>query len=211
MTAESLAIFAASSLLLCMAPGPDTAYILGRSTLQGRRAGVVAALGISAGILVHVSAAALGISAVVAGSANAFLVLKLIGAAYLVYLGLAAIVGSFQGMAEALPRARAPAALGTVAWQGFLTDVLNPKVALFFLAFLPQFVPPDRAGEPWPLVLLGMLFVAVATVWNVFVAVAAAGVGERVRGNRRIRSWIDRCLGGAFLYLGARLALEPGR
>jgi threonine/homoserine/homoserine lactone efflux protein len=209
MDTDGLMVFSLASLLLCMAPGPDTAYILGRSTLQGRQAGVVAALGISAGILVHVTGAALGISALIAGSANAFLALKLVGAAYLVYLGVTTIAGSLRSVSvESATVVRRAEALGRIAWQGFLTDVLNPKVAIFFLAFLPQFVPPDRAGETWPLIVLGGLFVVIATLWNLLVAGVAAGIGDRVRGSRGIRRWLDCCLGSVFVYLGARLAFE---
>src|SRR5437868_6560208 len=133
---HDLALFVASGILLNVTPGPDTLYIVARSSGQGLRAGVTAALGIGTGIVVHVSAAAIGLSALVLASAAAFTAVKIAGVLYLFYVGLSLVFTRRPaGPARSLP----VVALRTVFWQGFLTNVLNPKVALFFLAFLPQF------------------------------------------------------------------------
>ena len=144
---HSLWLFVLSGVLLNITPGPDTAYIVGRSVQIGWRGGVAAALGISAGCLVHVFAAAIGLSALLAASSFAFTIVKWIGAAYLIYAGirmLLARASSSAGETAVAPRALT---LRQVFWQGALTNALNPKVALFFLAFLPQFVEADAASK----------------------------------------------------------------
>ena len=145
---HDLLLFIGSGLLLNVTPGPDTLYIVGRSSAQGLRAGVVAALGIAAGSFVHITAAALGLSAILAASAGAFTAIKLLGAAYLVYVGVTLLVSSSTPFERATAVRLAPAAMRGVFMQGFLTNALNPKVALFFLAFLPQFVESDATNQP---------------------------------------------------------------
>ncbi|HLQ46165.1 MAG TPA: LysE family translocator, partial [Planctomycetaceae bacterium] len=167
-------LFVAAGVLLNITPGPDMLYIIGRSSSQGWRAGAAAALGIGAGCVVHIVAAALGLSAVLAASATAFTILKIIGAAYLVYVGVSLIRSS-----RSSPQARhavvfAPATLRTVFVQGFLTNVLNPKVALFFLAFLPQFIDSDAPTKPLAFLFLGAVFNFNGTLWNLLVAWSAA-------------------------------------
>jgi len=179
--------------------GTHDLYIVGRST-QGFRAGAVAALGISAGIMVHVSAAALGISALLAASAVAFEVLKLAGAAYLVYIGISLIRS--RGATHAAAPVQA-AALRTIFVQGFWTNVLNPKVALFFLAFLPQFVDARAESRVLPFLFLGLLFNINGTLWNLCVAWSAARVGRTLGTS----VWFNRSVGALFVCLGARLAL----
>jgi threonine/homoserine/homoserine lactone efflux protein len=203
---HDLALFVLSALLLNITPGQDTLYIVGRSSTQGLKAGVVAALGIGAGTLVHITAAALGVSAIISASASAFTVLKLAGAAYLVYVGLSLL----------LPRPREPeaapspsgAALRTVFLQGFWTNVLNPKVALFFLAFLPQFVDAAAPSKVLALLFLGLVFNFNGTLWNLFVAWSSARVGGALLGRGRAALWFNRSVGALFVYLGARLALS---
>jgi len=201
---HDLLLFIGSGLLLNVTPGPDTLYVVGRSTTQGLRAGVVAALGIGAGTLVHISAAAFGLSAILAASAGAFTAIKLIGAAYLVYVGLSLAFSSSTPL-DAAPLA--PASLGTVFLQGFLTNVLNPKVALFFLAFLPQFVEADAANKALAFLFLGLVFNANGTLWNLFVAWSAARVTAGLRQRAAALKWFNRCVGGIFVALGIRLAL----
>jgi threonine/homoserine/homoserine lactone efflux protein len=199
---QDLLLFVLSALLLNITPGPDTLYIVGRSSTQGLKAGVIAALGISAGIMVHVTAAALGLSAIFTASATAFAVLKLAGAAYLVYVGISLL-------RTRVVETRAPerAALRTVFIQGFWTNVLNPKVALFFLAFLPQFVDLDAPGKVIPLLFLGLLFNVNGTLWNLFVAWSSARVGRAVLAHGPAATWFNRSVGALFIYLGVRLAL----
>ena len=155
---HDLWLFVLSGLLLNITPGPDTLYIIGRSSTQGLRGGAVAALGVGTGALVHICAAALGLSAILAASATAFTVVKIVGAAYLVYVGISLIRS--KSAIESSPAASAAqrSRLRSIFFQGFLTNVLNPKVALFFLAFLPQFVLTDAPSKPLAFLFLGAIF-----------------------------------------------------
>ncbi len=201
---HDLWLFVLSGLLLNVSPGPDTFYILGRTTNQGWRAGAVAALGIGSGCFVHIFAAALGLSALLAASATAFTVLKWVGGAYLVWMGISMLRTTMQ-TPEA--EARVPAQrLQRVFAQGFATNALNPKVALFFLAFLPQFIAPDAPHKALAFLFLGCVFNFNATLWNLFVAWSAARIAGGVKDSRAVRTWINRSIGGVFIYLGVRLA-----
>jgi threonine/homoserine/homoserine lactone efflux protein len=197
-------LFQAAGVLLNITPGPDMLYIIGRSTTQGWRAGAAAALGIGAGCVVHIAAAALGLSAVLAASATAFTILKTIGAAYLVYVGIS-LIRSSRSTSLATPEvAFAPTTLRTVFIQGFLTNVLNPKVALFFLAFLPQFINSDAPSKPLAFLFLGAVFNFNGTLWNLLVAWSAARFKVGMERNK-LAAWFNRCIGGLFVYLGIRL------
>jgi threonine/homoserine/homoserine lactone efflux protein len=206
---HDLALFIVSGLLLNLTPGPDTLYIVGRSSLQGWRAGTVAALGICAGIFVHVAAAAAGLSVVLATSAKAFMLVKIAGAAYLVYVGISLL--RVPVIPEATRGSFAPASLRKIFVQGFLTNVLNPKVALFFIAFLPQFVEPDAPGQAAALLFLGAIFNLSGTLWNLFVAWSSARIGGGLMQNARLARWFNRCVGGLFVALGLKLALSSER
>ena len=203
-----LLLFVASGLLLNITPGPDTLYIVSRSSTQGLRAGVAGALGIGAGTLVHITAAALGLSAILAASANAFTVVKMLGAAYLVYVGISLMRSSATPFEAATAVPSVPATLRTVFLQGFLTNVLNPKVALFFLAFLPQFVEADAPSKPLAFLFLGVIFDTNGTLWNLFVAWSAARISAGLRRRSTAITWFNRCVGGLFVFLGTRLALD---
>ena len=200
-----LPLFVVAGLLLNVTPGPDTLYIVGRSTLQGFRAGATAALGIGAGAIVHTVAAAVGLSAVLAASATAFTIVKWLGAAYLVYVGISLLLSRPK---EEEKRHLEPAGLRTVFLQGFFTNVLNPKVALFFLAFLPQFVDPAAPSKALALFFLGLVFNFNGTLWNLFVAWSSARVASTFRGAGRFALWFNRAAGGLFVYLGVRLAVS---
>ena len=205
-------LFVAAGLLLNVTPGPDVAYIVARSAKLGWRGGAVAALAIGAGCFVHIAAAMLGLSALLATSAFAFSLLKWIGAAYLVYVGVTLLLATSHGAPArdglpADPAARADATrLRTVFWQGFLTNALNPKVALFFLAFLPQFIAADAPSKPLAFAALGLVFNLNGTLWNLAVAWFAARVAT-TRPYARIGLWLQRAIGGMFILLGVRLAL----
>lgn len=206
---HDLLLFVISGLLLNVMPGPDTLYIVGRSATQGLRAGATAALGIGAGTLVHISAAALGLSALLAASSSAFAVLKLAGAAYLVYVGVSVMRSSPSAPSEAAATpVIVPVPLRAVFVQGFLTNVLNPKVALFFLAFLPQFVAPDAPDKPLAFLFLGAIFDVNGTLWNLFVAWSTARISGGLQQNDTVAKWFSRGVGGLFVYLGIRLALD---
>ncbi len=172
---HDLPAFLLASFLLWIAPGPDTMYILVWSIAQGRRAGAMSALGIGCGILLHTALAAFGLSALLAASAPAFSLLKLAGAAYLLYLGIQALRATGR---LATPEVAA-ATPGRIFRQGVLTNALNPKVAIFFLAFLPQFVDPGARLGPLPFLLLGGLFVFGGTLWCLCLAVGAARATRR--------------------------------
>jgi threonine/homoserine/homoserine lactone efflux protein len=203
---HDLALFVLSGLLLNVTPGPDTLYIVGRSAVQGGRAGAAAAFGIGAGCFVHTFAAAVGLSAILAASAAAFTAVKLIGAAYLVYLGITlwhTKTKFFGPETSALPGM----SLRNVFAQGFLTNVLNPKVALFFLAFLPQFIDATASGKTAAFLFLGAVFIVNGTLWNLFVAWSAANIGRRIEEHSELGVWLNRIVGSVFVCLGIRLAL----
>jgi threonine/homoserine/homoserine lactone efflux protein len=178
-------LFVLAGLALNATPGPDTLYIVGRSIAQGRWAGVLAALGISTGSLVHTAFAAFGLSVLLTRSATAFTVVRWVGAAYLIYLGLRMLLTS-QSAADAVASlgSQSRASHWTIYRQAVLTNVLNPKVAIFFLAFLPQFVEPDSPHRTLALLLLGIVFVTNGTFWCLGLAWSAASVSRRLRQRR---------------------------
>jgi threonine/homoserine/homoserine lactone efflux protein len=195
-------LFLASALLLNLTPGQDTLYILGRTLSQGRASGVTAAFGVSAGTAVHSIAAALGVSAIIAASDAAFTVMKLIGAAYLVYLG----IGLWRTDAP-LRAAAAPLETSAASFrQGMLTNVTNPKVALFFLAFLPQFVDPAGPNHLAALLVLCLTFVSTSTLWGLLLVAGAERIRRMLRASDRCAGIFARTAGVLFIALGLRLA-----
>jgi RhtB (resistance to homoserine/threonine) family protein len=197
-------IFLAAGFLLNLTPGPDTLYILGRSVAQGREAGVASAFGISLGSIFHTGAAALGLSAILATSAQAFAVIKLLGGAYLVFLGIKMILNRRRELA--LPSNFRRRTTLAAFRQGILTNVLNPKVALFFLAFLPQFIDPASSMKIAAFITLGLTFVTTGTVWCLVVAWCASSFSEQLRSKETIAQWLNRTAGAIFVFLGLRLA-----
>jgi threonine/homoserine/homoserine lactone efflux protein len=208
---QDLWLFILSGLLLNITPGPDTAYIVGRSVQMGWRGGAAAALGISTGCLVHVFAAALGLSALLAASSIAFTALKWIGAAYLCYIGIKMLLSRPHTPSDRAMAAGVAIPLRQVFWQGAMTNALNPKVALFFLAFLPQFVAAEAPHKAAAFLLLGLIFICNGTLWCLGVAAFATKAAGRVRQSGRAMLWIDRALGALFVYLGVRIALSQAR
>jgi len=206
---HQLWLFVLSGVLLNVTPGPDTAYIIGRSVQMGWRGGAAAAIGICCGCLVHVFAAAVGLSALLMASSAAFTVLKWVGAAYLLFTGLQMLLSRPSPVAETA--AHAETSLSRVFWQGALTNVLNPKVALFFLAFLPQFVAADSAHKTLAFLLLGLIFISTGTLWCLGIAAFAARAASRIRQSAGAMAWVNRLLGGLFVYLGIRVAMLEGR
>jgi len=205
-------LFIISGLLLNITPGPDTAYIVGRSVQMGWRGGAAAALGICTGCLVHVFAAAIGLSALLAASSVAFTVVKWAGAAYLCFIGIQLLLSRPGAMVSTDAAATHDAIpLRQVFWQGALTNVLNPKVALFFLAFFPQFVAADSPHKAAAFVLLGLIFIFNSTLWCLGVAAFAARAARSIRQSSRALLWINRALGGLFIYLGVRVAMLQAR
>jgi threonine/homoserine/homoserine lactone efflux protein len=207
-------LFLAAVFLLNVTPGPDTAYIVGRSVAQGRSAGIVSAMGISAGCIVHALACAFGLTALLAASAMAFTVVKFAGAIYLMYLGVRLLFvkpakpadGDTNAPVEHATTRSAPKSLRQLFMQGFVTNVLNPKVVLFFVSFFPQFVAADSANKVLAFLALGLAFILMTTVWNSFVAWIAGSVTERFAGKPGVKRWLGRGVGSAFVGLGIKLA-----
>jgi threonine/homoserine/homoserine lactone efflux protein len=210
-------LFVVSGLLLNVTPGPDTAYIVGRSLQLGCRGGAAAALGISCGCLVHVFGAAIGLSALLVASSTAFTLIKWAGAAYLCFIGASLVLSRLQASADhalagqdaVLPHQLL--SLRQVFWQGALTNVLNPKVALFFLAFLPQFVTANSPHKAAAFLLLGLIFVFNGTLWCLGMAAFAAGAAGRIKQSGGAQLWINRALGALFIYIGVRIASLQAR
>ncbi|AKQ64908.1 Lysine exporter protein (LYSE/YGGA) [Myxococcus hansupus] len=193
-------------LALILTPGPDTMLVLARSLGQGRKAGIVSALGICAGCQFHIAAAALGLSALLATSALAFSVVKWVGAAYLVWMGVQMLRAPDTGpeVVKALP----PKGLLRIFRDGVVTNVLNPKVAVFFLSFLPQFVVAAEGSTGLQFLGLGLMFSVTGTLWLMVLAATAGTFGGWMRRNPRVEAWQKRVTGGVFVALGARLALQ---
>ena len=209
---QDLTLFILSGLLLNMAPGPDSVLIMTRSATQGWRAGSAAALGIAAGTCVHVLAAALGLSALLATSAWAFTLIKYLGAAYLIYLGLTMLLRRTAQPQTATATATAsssPAPLSRrkIFTQGFLSNALNPKVALFFLAFVPQFIAPDAPNKALAFVVLGIIFNINSLLWCHALALFTALASRRLRLSARVTSGLNQGIGALFLAFGIKLAL----
>jgi len=197
-------LFVVAGILLNLTPGPDTVYILGRSIAQGRRAGIASAFGISVGSIFHTCAAALGLSAILSTSAIAFGTIKLIGATYLIFLGIKMILDRRKQLS--LPSNFRRRTTIAAFRQGILTNTLNPKVALFFLAFLPQFIDPASSAKVAAFILLGLTFVTTGTIWCLVLAWFAGIFSERLRQSETVSQWLNRTAGALFVFLGVRLA-----
>ncbi|MEN7547315.1 LysE family translocator [Rapidithrix thailandica] len=198
--------FLLAGIVLIITPGADTMYIIGRSIAQGKRAGIYSVLGISSGILVHTIFASLGLSVILAKSALAFMIVKYLGAAYLIYLGIKMLAQG--GGKDVLAESIAPdkASYQKIYFSGMLTNVLNPKVALFFLAFLPQFVAPSISDPMLPFLFLGTVFTLTATVWTLSLALFAAAFSKKIIRNPAIQTWLNKISGSVFILLGVKLA-----
>lgn len=203
---HDLTLFIISGLLLNIMPGPDSLLIMARSATQGWRAGSAAALGIGAGTMVHVTAAALGMSAILSTSATAFMVVKYIGAAYIIYMAI--------GLLRSMPRDASaavtvpPLPYRKIFAQGFLTNVLNPKVAIFFLAFVPQFIDADAPHKAVAFLILGSIFNLNGMLWCHALALFTAHASARIKVSPLVSLWLNRVTGGLFIWLGIKLALS---
>ncbi len=211
MAPDQLLLFIVAGLLLNLTPGPDVLYIVSHALKSGARAGIVAAFGITAGCFVHIFAAAVGVSALLAASATGFTLLKWIGAAYLVWVGIRMLRSSappamnLGAQESGLDR---ETDLRSVFFRGFATNALNPKVALFFLAFLPQFIGPAIEHKSLAFLLLGLLFNFNGLWVNIGWALAAAWLTRRVGRVRKSMHWLERAAGAMFLGFGLKLALS---
>ena len=241
-------LFVLSCVALSVTPGPDSAFIVARSVSDGQRAGLASAFGIIVGCCVHLTFTVLGLAALLAASVQAFTIVKWVGAAYLVWLGVRMLItrqtahvpaprsasseAARQGVsvvaltsidatspsspafaprktavAAAVANGAASASMRRLFWQGFVTNLLNPKVVLFFIAFFPQFVDPGLGDKRLAFLVLGLTFISISLVWNGGLAVVAGRLARRVGANPRIKRWVDRVVGSLFVGLGVRLAL----
>lgn len=200
----NLPAFILAGILLNLTPGADTMYILGRSISQGRKAGIYSALGIVTGVLFHTTFAAFGLSLIVARSAMAFNLIKYAGAVYLAYLGIKMILKKDRSIADIK---LAPVKSSKLYFSGILTNLLNPKVALFFLVFLPQFIITSEAHNPVPFLVLGIIFIIPGTIWCLLLAICAGSLSNKIRSNNKVTDWLNRVTGGVFIALGLKLAL----
>lgn len=206
-------LFLLAAVVINLTPGPDMLYLLGKSCAHGRRLGLFAVLGLWSGAFVHVIAAAAGLSAILMASAEAFLLVKLLGAAYLCWLGVQAIRQAGQGLVADEVGNGSPRALPAFR-QGVLIAVLNPKTALFFMAFLPQFVRPELAAAlpiSLQLLLLGSLVIVVAIPIELTLVLGASALSRWLRERKRLAVWLDRLLGVMFVGLAARLVSSAQR
>lgn len=205
----SLALYVAASLALIATPGQDMLYVIARSVAQGRAAGLCSAFGVCLGILVHTALAALGVAALLQASEALFVALKLGGAAYLVYLGARMLLA--KGVASAGAAPAKPLSPLALVGQGMLSNVSNPKIVMFFMAFLPQFVDPASAHPTRDLVWLGALYAALAFPVKGAVAWITAGFARRARPSVRALAWAQRAGGAILVLLGLRLAFTGSR
>ena len=204
---HDLALFMVSGLLLNILPGPDSLLIMTRSATQGWRAGVAASLGIGTGTIVHVLAAALGMSAILATSATAFTVVKFVGAAYILYMAIGLLRTRRGTAAQAAPKLT-PLPYRKIFAQGVLTNVLNPKVALFFLAFVPQFIDADAPNKALAFVILGSIFNINGMLWCCGLALFTAFASARLKVSQTVSLWLNRITGGLFVWLAIKLAVS---
>ena len=198
--------FLIAGLIMNLTPGADTMYIVGKSITQGKKAGILSALGISTGAIFHVIFATLGLTIVLAKSATAFEIVKYLGAAYLIFLGLKTIFKKANRKFE-LNNENEVVNYRKIYFSGVITNILNPKVALFFLAFLPQFIDPNYVQSSLPFLTLGITFLLTGTIWCLILALFASKLSDRIRKNYKIIMWLDKITGGIFVALGIKLAL----
>lgn len=199
--------FIIAGLMLNITPGSDTMYILTRSISQGTKAGVYSVLGISTGGLIHTIFASFGLSVILAKSALAFMIVKYVGVGYLVYLGIRMIIEKnnfFDNNSQKFESTD----LAKIYRQGVLTNILNPKVALFFLAFMPQFINPEIAHGTIPFLLLGLTFVTTGTLWCLFLAYSSSLVTKTLRNNSQIAKFMQKVSGLVYIGLGLRILLK---
>lgn len=200
-------MFVTAGIILNLTPGQDTMYIIGRSVSEGKGSGITSALGISTGGLIHVTAATLGLSAILTTSAVAFTIIKMLGVAYLVYLGVRMLLERGPADLSSI-RNLASTGLFKAYRRGILTNVLNPKVAIFFIAFLPQFVDPGAEHRILSFLLLGGTFLFTGTVWCLIVAILSAKASGALRQTSMTSRIVRRVAGLVFIGLGIKLALE---
>ncbi|MBD0332966.1 MAG: LysE family translocator [Chitinophagaceae bacterium] len=202
---ENFWVFALAGLMLNLTPGNDMLYVIARSSGQGTKAGIISALGIGAGCVVHIIAAVIGLSALIAQSAVAFTIIKYAGAAYLIYLGIKSLLSRRKRLLIKTETTEIPS--GKIFWQAALTNILNPKVALFFLAFLPQFINVESGNTSFQILFLGVWFDGVGTLVNILVAILFGRIGAWLSTSPAFIQWQERITGILLIVLGIKVAL----
>jgi len=206
---QDLWLFITAGIALNLVPGQDFVFIASRSASQGFRAGSVAALGVGAGTLVHIFAAAFGISALLAASANAYTVIKVLGGLYLLYMGLSMLLKR-PTTANSVAASLSISCNKSIFYQGFLTNALNPKVALFFIAFVPQFISSDSSNVSLSFLFLGFVFSFNGLIWCLIVAWFSANISAKLKHQAHLKRWSNLLAGGLFSYFGINLLLSSG-
>jgi threonine/homoserine/homoserine lactone efflux protein len=206
MISENFWLFALTALLLNLTPGNDMLFVIARSSSQGSKAGIVSSLGIMGGCMVHMIAAVAGLSAIIAKSAVTFTVIKYIGAAYLIYLGIKAFLDKEKKIQ--VNNTIVKTSYKKIFWQGVLTNVLNPKVALFFLAFLPQFINTKTGNTTAQILFLGVWFNIGGTLINIIVALLFGKIGKLLGRSGKFVQWQKRITGSILIALGIKVAFS---
>lgn len=207
---EQFVAFLVAAVVLNISPGIDHVYILSRTIAQGRFVGFMSSWGVCMGAMVHVVAAAVGVSAVLAASATAFTVVKVVGAGYLIWLGIQALrsKGLAVNVEDLTGDTKAPVTPWASFRQGVLIDVLNPKVAIFFLAFLPQFVDASRGAAWWQIIFLGSIVILIAFIWEAILVVGAGFIAGWLQRQQQATTWLNRTMGTVFIGLGVWLVTQ---
>ncbi|MFD2541877.1 LysE family translocator [Lacinutrix gracilariae] len=207
MGIQNFITFLVTALFFVMTPGIDTLFILNKSISQGKKSGIYATLGINTGVLTHTFFAALGLSVLIAKSALVFTIIQFVGAAYLIYLGVFKLIKKSNFLTEETTIKKTTNTKNDF-WTGFFTNSLNPKVALFFLAFFPQFINPSQIENPIPFILLGVTFALIGVIWYMSLSIFASVFSEKIKNNPKAGIWINKCSGIAFIILGLNIALS---
>ncbi|MBQ4819267.1 LysE family translocator [Aquimarina sp. MMG016] len=201
--------FLIAGIILNLTPGADTMYILGRSISQGKKSGIISALGIASGAILHCVFAALGLSILLAKSALAFDIVKYTGALYLIYLGVISLLSKSKANTQKNEEGNdKKIKYSKIYISGVFTNLLNPKVALFFLAFLPQFINPNYAKDSLPFLILGITFVLTGTIWCLVLALFSARLASMINRNPKVKLWLTKTTGGLFILLGIQMVLQ---
>lgn len=202
---EHFITFIVSAFFFIIAPGIDTIFVLNKSISQGRQSGIYAALGVNSGVLVHTIFASLGLSLIIAQSVLAFSIVKYAGAVYLFYLGITKLITRKHTITLNTLKE------GKESWKksyisGTLTNILNPKVALFFMAFFPQFICPEAINSPLPFIILGMTYAIIGVLWFIILTLFTSTFSDRLMNNQSFNKWIDKISGVAYIFLGLKIA-----
>ncbi|MDE1207272.1 LysE family translocator [Tenacibaculum larymnensis] len=205
MGIENFIAFLVATVLFVLTPGIETVFLINKSISQGRRSGVYTSFGLNTGALVHTLLGALGLSIMIAKSALFFALIKYLGAAYLVYLGVAKVMSKKGLIAETNEEQKKDSAKSSFT-SGFVTNILNPKVALFFIAFFPQFISPTEIENPVPFIILGVIYATMTTVWYLVLTSFAGSFSTKIKENEKIGVRLNKVSGAIFILMGLQIA-----